>query len=109
MILAGFMLGKFPLKKLLTGWRPYILTVVRLVGIPVIFGIVLFLLKVKGIYLLLPLVVAGLPLGLNLVVYPESLGHEKEAADNAKLCFVSYLLSLIVLPIAFALYNKLAL
>jgi len=109
MLLAGFMLGKFPLKKLLTGWRPYILTCVRLVGIPLIFAIILFLCQMKGIYLLLPLVVAGLPLGLNLVVYPESLGHEKEAADNAKLCFVSYLLALIVLPIAFALYAKLAL
>ena len=108
MLLAGFMLGKFPLKKLLTGWRPYILSAVRLIGLPLIFGSVLWLSGVKGIYLLLPLVVSGLPLGLNLVVYPESLGHEKEAADNAKLCFLSYLLALVVLPFAFALYERLS-
>ena len=41
---------------------------------------------------------ACLPFGLNLVVYPESNGNEKEAGDNAKLCMISYLLALVVLP-----------
>ena len=52
----------------------------------------------------LPVLAPGicLPLGLNLVVYPESLGYEKEAADNAKLCFISYVLALAVLPCLFA-------
>lgn len=103
MLLAGFMLGKFPLKDLLTGWRPYVYSAIRLIGIPVILGAVLLLLGVKGQYLMLPLLIAGIPLGLNLVVYPESQGHEKQASDNAKLCFVSYLLSLAILPCTFAL------
>lgn len=108
MLLAGFMLGKFPLKDLLVGWRPYAYSVIRLIGIPVIFGTVLLLLGIKGQYLMLPLLVAGIPLGLNLVVYPESQGHEKQASDNAKLCFVSYLLALIILPCTFALLTYLA-
>ena len=44
----------------------------------------------------------------SLVVYPESQGHEKQASDNAKLCFVSYLLALIILPCTFALLTYLA-
>lgn len=108
MLLAGFMLGKFPLKDLLTGWRPYVYSAIRLIGIPLIFGIVLFLLGMKDQYFMLPLLVAGIPLGLNLVVYPESQGHEKQASDNAKLCFVSYLLALAVLPCTFALLTYLA-
>ena len=108
MLLAGFMLGKFPLKDLLTGWRPYVYSAIRLIGIPLIFGVVLFLLGMKGQYFMLPLLVAGIPLGLNLVVYPESQGYEKQASDNAKLCFVSYLLALIVLPCTFALLTYLA-
>lgn len=108
MLLAGFMLGKFPLKDLLTGWRPYVYSAIRLIGIPLIFGIVLFLLGMKNQYFMLPLLVAGIPLGLNLVVYPESQGYEKQASDNAKLCFVSYLLALIVLPCTFALLTYLA-
>ena len=102
MLLAGFMLGKFPLKQLFSGVRPYSLTAIRMLGIPAVLGGVLYLCGVRGDYLFWPLVLACLPLGLNLVVYPESLGYEKEAADNAKLCFISYVLSLAVLPCLFA-------
>ena len=102
MLLAGFMLGKFQLKQLFSGVRPYLLTAIRMIGIPGALGAVLFLCGVRGDYLFWPLVFACLPLGLNLVVYPESLGYEKEAADNAKLCFISYVLALAVLPCLFA-------
>ena len=107
MLLAGFMLGKFPLKELLTGWRPYVYSAIRLIGIPLIFGVVLFLVGMKAQFFMLPMLVAGIPLGLNLVVYPESQGHERQASDNAKLCFVSYLLALLVLPCTFALLTYL--
>ena len=107
MLLAGFMLGKFPLKNLLTGWRPYVYSAIRLILIPLIFGAVLLLLRMEGQFLMLPLLVAGIPLGLNLVVSPESQGFEKQASDNAKLCFVSYLLALLVLPITFAVLARL--
>ena len=107
MLLAGFMLGKFPLKDLLKGWRPYVYSAIRLIGIPLIFGAILMACNIKGQYLMMPLLVAGIPLGLNLVVYPESQGYEKQASENAKLCFVSYLLALLVLPCTFAILTKL--
>lgn len=106
MLLAGFMLGKFPLKDLLKGWRPYVYSAIRLIGIPLIFGAILLACNIKGQYLMMPLLVAGIPLGLNLVVYPESQGYEKQASENAKLCFVSYLLALLVLPCTFAILTK---
>lgn len=101
MLLAGFMMGKFSLNELLSGWRPYVYSVIRLLGIPLIFGVVLLLFGLKGQYLMMPLLVVGIPLGLNLVIYPESQGQEKQASENAKLCFVSYLLALVVLPCTF--------
>lgn len=107
MLLAGFMLGKFPLRELLTGWRSYVYSAIRLIGIPLIFAGILLLCGMKGQYLMLPLLIAGIPLGLNLVVYPESQGHEKQASNNAKLCFVSYLLALVVLPCTFAVLTYL--
>ena len=107
MLLGGFMLGKFPLKQLFSGVRPYLLTAIRMLGIPALLGGVLYLCGVRGDYLFWPLVLSCLPLGLNLVVYPESLGYEKEAADNAKLCFISYVLALGVLPCLFAFLQKL--
>lgn len=107
MLLAGFMLGKFPLKELLTGWRPYVYSLIRLVGIPIIFAAVLLTLGMQGQYLMLPMLIVGVPLGLNLVVYPESQGHEQQAGDNAKLCFVSFLLALIIQPISFSIVAQL--
>lgn len=106
MLLAGFMLGKFPLKKLFSGFRPYYLTAIRMIGIPVAFGAVLYLCGLRGNLLFWPLIFSCLPLGLNLVVYPESNGFEKEAGDNAKLCFISYVLALVVLPCLFAVMTK---
>ncbi len=102
MLLAGFMLGKFPLKQLFSSGRAYWLTAIRMVGIPAILGGALYLCGVRGEYLFLPLVFSCLPLGLNLVVYPESLGYEKESGDNAQLCFIGYILALAILPCVFA-------
>lgn len=109
MLLAGFMLGKFPLSKLFSGVRPYLLTAIRMIGIPIIFSGILLLCGVKNMYLFLPLVFVCLPLGLNLVVYPESCGYEKDAGDNAKLCFISYVLALAILPCIFAILTKVCL
>ena len=69
MLLAGFMMGKFSLKDLLTGWRPYVYSAIRLIVVPVIFGAVLLLWGMKAQYLMLPLLVASIPLGLNLVAH----------------------------------------
>ena len=107
MLLAGFMLGKFSLKQLFSGVRPYFLTAIRMLGIPLFFGVIMYLCGIRNLYLFLPLVYLCLPLGLYLVVYPESCGYEKEAGDNAKLCFISYVLALVVLPCIFALLTKL--
>ena len=109
MLLAGFMLGKFPLKQLFSGIRPYYLTAIRMIGIPIVFAVILFLCGMRDMYLFLPLVFVCLPLGLNLVVYPESCGYEKDAGENAKLCFVSYVLALGILPCIFALLTKMCL
>lgn len=108
MLLAGFMLGKFSLKELLNDWRPYFYSSIRLIGIPAIFFVLLKLCNVGSMYMMFPLLVAGIPMGLNLVVYPESQGYERQASDNAKLCFVSYLMALLILPCTYALLSSLA-
>lgn len=108
MLLAGFMLGKFSLEELLSGGRSYLMSGIRMVFIPVFFGIIAWVLGIRGQMLFLILLYACLPLGLNLVVYPESMGYDKDASDNAKMCFISYLLALIVLPCIFAVLVKIS-
>lgn len=104
MLLAGFVLGGFPLRKLLSGIRSYLISGIRLLGIPLLIAGILLLLGVRGQWFLLPLLLFSLPLGLNLVVFPESLGYD--ASDNARMCFVSYLLALIVLPVTYAILSQ---
>ena len=70
MLLAGFVLGGFPLKELFKGGRSYMMSAIRLLGIPAVFGGILFLLGVRGMYLALPIMTLCMPLGLNLVVFP---------------------------------------
>ena len=106
MLLAGFVLGAYPLRNLMKGFRPYLISGIRLLGIPVLFCAVLFLVGLRQSYLLMPLLIFSMPLGLNLVVFPESLGED--ASENAKLCFVSYILAAFILPVTFAALTWLA-
>ena len=104
MLLAGFVLGGFALKDLFKGGRAYWMSAIRLLGLPALVGGVLFLLGVREMYLALPIMILCMPLGLNLVVFPESLGID--ASDNAKMCFVCNLLTIAVLPFVFALLSQ---
>lgn len=101
MLLAGFVLGGFPLKDLFKGKRSWLMSALRLLGLPALFGGVLWLLGMRGMWLALPVMILSMPLGLNLVVFPESQGID--ASDNAKMCFVCNLLTIVVLPITFSL------
>ena len=103
MLLAGFVLGGFPLKDLMKGKLSYAMTAIRLIGMPLLFAGVLWLLGVRGMYLALPVMILSMPLGLNLVVFPESMGVD--ASRNAKMCFVCNLFTVVVLPFTFALLS----
>ena len=60
--------------------------------------------NLSGIFLVLPMAALAMPVGLNTVVYPESAGQD--ASENARLCFLSLILSLFTLPIVFALLPR---
>ena len=106
MLLVGLTLGSFSLKKLFSGGRSYLLGLLRLLGIPFVFTAVLYVCGVRGLYLLLPALFSSLPLGSNLVIYPESYGID--ASDNARTCFISYILAIVILPVSFAIISHLA-
>ena len=106
MILGGIVLGNFPLGKLLSGARAYLYSGIRLLGIPILFTGILYVCGVRGIYLMLPSLFSALPLGMNLVVFPESYGID--ASDNARTCFISYLLAAVLLPVSYGIISSLA-
>ncbi len=106
MLLAGFVLGGLPFKKLFVGAKAYFYSAIRLLLLPLLFGVPLYFLGLRESMLMMPLLMLALPMGLNLVVYPESFGYD--ATDNARMCFVSFVMCLVILPLTFELINFLA-
>jgi len=106
MMLAGYVLGVRSIRAMFGTWRTYLYCAVRMLVMPLIFGVVMVLLGIREMNLLIPLVFMSLPLGLNLVVFPESYGID--AQENASMCFVSYLLAIAILPITFGLIQTIA-
>ncbi len=105
MLVAGIVLGGYPLKKLLTGGKSYLISAFRLVFIPAIMGAVLWMVGVRDLLLTLPIMLFSLPAGMNCIVYPESQGLD--ASENARTCFVTTLLSVLTLPVVFAIAKAL--
>lgn len=106
MLLVGFALGNTKFWKLFTSGRAYFLSAIRMVGIPLVFFVILFFTGMRGDFLLIPLMVMSMPIGVNTVVFPESCGED--ATDNARVLFVSYIMALAFLPLVFSLITKLA-
>ena len=106
MLLVGFALGNTKIWKLFTGGRAYFLSAIRMIGIPLVFFVVLFFTGMRGDFLLIPLLVMSMPIGVNTVVFPESCGED--ATDNARILFISYIMALVFLPLVFSLITKLA-
>lgn len=106
MLLAGFALGNTKFHKLFTSGRAYFLSAIRMVGIPLVFFVILFFSGLRGDFLIIPLMVMSMPIGVNTVVFPESCGED--ATDNARLLCISYIMALVFLPLVFSLITQLA-
>ena len=108
MIMTGFVLGSLNFKQIFTSARAYAVSIVRLVVIPVVFIGALLLLRVfvdiPGELMIIPLFIASMPIGLNAVIFVEASG--RDSTDNARMCFVSYILSLITVPIIMAFLSQ---
>ncbi len=106
MLLSGAVLAGVPFIKLFTSIKPYLIGVIRIIGLPLITGGIFSLINLLGvsgdIFIIvarLSIIVSAMPVGMNVVVYPESKGID--STEGAKTCFLSYILALGLLPLAF--------
>lgn len=107
MLVTGAVLAGLPFKKLFTSWKPYVIGTIRLLVFPLIFGALFALVYLIGWrdqtfmqIAFISILSVGMPVGMNVVVYPESVGAD--STEGAKTCFISYVLALITLPIIFS-------
>ncbi len=101
MMLTGFIIGDYSLKKLAVMGRIYLASFLRLIVLPIIFVLILKVFDTEPAIVRATLCATAMPLGLNTVVFPAAYGGD--TLTGASMALISHLLSVITIPIMFAL------
>ncbi|MBO7345268.1 MAG: AEC family transporter [Clostridia bacterium] len=111
MLIAGAALASVPFKKLLSSFKAYVVGALRLIGMPLIISGLMALIYLFGWrdanfmrIAFFSIVCASMPVGMNVVVYPESAGMD--STEGARTCFISYILAIVVLPSIFSILTN---
>lgn len=104
MFLTGFIIGGYPIKKLIQKKYIYVLSFLRLILIPGITGILLLLTHIHASILLCAVCMLGMPLGLNTIIIPAA--YKKDTHTGAAMALISSIFSVITIPILFMLVQK---
>ena len=96
MLLTGIAISEFDIKALLKEKRAYLVSAIRLLGIPVLIWGALKLFGLGGMTATAVLVYA-MPCGMNTIVYPKLIGED--CRIGASMALISAFLSLITIPL----------
>ena len=102
MLLAGFVVGGYNFKELLSNKKVYIATALRLAVIPAVMMLILKALGTNDEIMTLLLITFATPLGLNTIVYPAAYGGETKT--GASMAMISHTLSVITIPLMYLLF-----
>ena len=105
MVLAGFVIGGYPLKEMFTNKKVYAASALRLVIIPAVIMLVLKAIGTSDLIMTLALIAFSTPLGLNTIVYPAAYGGDTKT--GASMAMVSHMLSVITIPLMYLLFIEL--
>ncbi len=103
MILTGFVIAGFPFKSMLKDKKIYIATFLRLIVLPALLVGILYLIKTPITVMTMALFAFAMPLGLNTVIFPAAYGNDTKI--GASMAMISHTLSVITIPIMFALFT----
>jgi len=105
MILTGYVLGRTKITDALKDKKSYGACVLRLIVIPLAIVAALMLMRLDKQVIMLAGMVSALPFGTNSVIFLEVYGGDSGLA--ARLSFLSNLLSVLTIPVVYALLLKL--
>jgi len=100
MLVTGLVLAESPLSDMLKDLRAYLISALRLVGLPALFAILALAVRLDPTVARIGTTMLCLPAGLNCVVFARSYGGE--SAFGARVCFLSALLGMITIPLIYA-------
>lgn len=101
MVLTGFLIGQYPVKKLLSDKKIYIASALRLFVLPALFIVILKLLGADNTALTMCLFAFGTPLGLNTVVFPAAYGGDP--STGVSMATISHTVCVVTIPVMYAL------
>ena len=102
MLLTGFVIGGYSLKKLASDKKVYVASIIRLIILPTIFMLILIAMKTDSAIIRAGLCATAMPLGLNTVVFPAAYGGD--TTPGASMALISHLISIITIPVMFAIF-----
>lgn len=105
MILAGFVIGGYDVKKMITSKRIYLITFLRLIVLPFLMLSILYLCGADERVLTFALFVFATPSGLNAVIFPAAYGGD--TYTGASTAMVSSTLCILTIPLLYALLTVL--
>ena len=105
MLLTGITIAKINIPKVVKSFGIYIASLLRLVVIPIALTPLIMLLPIDNSTVLCALCALSMPLGLSPVVVPAGYGQDTSLA--AGMAVISHALSVITIPIVFAIFSGL--
>lgn len=99
MILTGVVVAKTPIKKVFSNISVYVVTLIRLIVIPLVFIFLSSFFKMSDTIFICALCTLSMPLGLNTIVIPSAYGKDTTVA--ASMAVISHLIAVITIPFIF--------
>ncbi len=105
MLITGITIAKIDLKKAIKNVSVYIVSVIRLLVIPIVAILVLMLILTNNSLAMCVVCSLAMPLGLNTIVVPSAYGSDTTVA--AGMALISHILSCATIPLIFTLFEQL--
>ena len=103
MLLTGFVVGGYDIKKLLTKKKVYIAAALRMIVLPGIHACALYFLGADKQTVILAVIAFGAALGLNTVVVPAA--YDGNTHTGAAMALISHAACVITIPLRYALLD----
>lgn len=101
MLLTGFVIGGYELKHLITMKKVYLLSIYRLICMPLLFYFITLMVPVDMEIKRVLICAYAMPLGLNTIVIPAA--YEGDTSLGASMALVSNIMALITIPLIFSI------